>query len=113
MFLTNLLVPLSLVQKVAIVSEKGEVRGHLTVSIRYMSGKSALCQTLMLMLILVDDEMDDKSLREASVLDFEKDSYTPNVSSLNSVQYQHYLLYYRVSLTSLTPMTLILIISVN
>lgn len=81
-FLTNLLVPLSLVQKVAIVSEKGEVRGHLTVSIRYMSGNSSfalcMCETLML---IVDDEMDDKSLREASVLDFEKDSYTPNVSS--------------------------------
>lgn len=37
-FLSNLLVPLSLVQKVAIVSDKGEVRGHLTISIRYMMG---------------------------------------------------------------------------
>ena len=38
-FLSNLLVSLSLVHTVAIVSEKGEVKGHLTVSIRFMSGK--------------------------------------------------------------------------
>lgn len=37
-FLSNLLVPVSLVRKVAIVGEKGEVKGHLTVSIRYMAG---------------------------------------------------------------------------
>ena len=37
-YLSNLLVPLSLVHKVAIVSNKGEVKGHLTVSIRFMAG---------------------------------------------------------------------------
>ena len=37
-FLSNLLVPISLVRKVAIVGEKGEVKGHLTVSVRYMTG---------------------------------------------------------------------------
>ena len=31
--------PLSLVHDVAIVSKKGEVKGHLTVSVRFMSGK--------------------------------------------------------------------------
>ena len=31
--------PLSLVHDVAIVSDKGEVKGHLTVSVRFMSGK--------------------------------------------------------------------------
>ena len=37
-YLSNLLVPLSLVHKVAIVSNKGEVKGHLTISIRFMAG---------------------------------------------------------------------------
>ena len=37
-FLSNLLVPISLVRKVAIVGEKGEVKGHLTISVRYMTG---------------------------------------------------------------------------
>ena len=37
-YLSNLLHPTSLVHKVAIVSERGEVKGHLTVSIRYMPG---------------------------------------------------------------------------
>jgi hypothetical protein len=35
-YLSNLLHPTSIVHKVAIVSERGEVKGHLTVSIRYM-----------------------------------------------------------------------------
>ena len=38
-YLSNLLLPSSLVYRVAIVSEKGEVKGHLTVSIRYLSGE--------------------------------------------------------------------------
>ena len=38
-YLSNLLLPSSLVYRVAIVSEKGEVKGHLSVSIRYLSGK--------------------------------------------------------------------------
>ena len=38
-YLSNLLVPLSLVHNVAIVGEKGEVKGHLTVSVRFMHGK--------------------------------------------------------------------------
>ena len=38
MYLSNLLVPLSLVHKVAIVSEKGEVKGHVTISVRFMPG---------------------------------------------------------------------------
>ena len=42
-FLSNLLVPVSLVRKVAIVGEKGEVKGHLTVSIRYMAGRYFCC----------------------------------------------------------------------
>ena len=42
-YLSNLLVPLSLVHKVAIVSEKGEVKGHLTVSIRFMAGETCEC----------------------------------------------------------------------
>ena len=33
--------PLSLVHDVAIVSEQGEVKGHLTVSVRFMSGECA------------------------------------------------------------------------
>lgn len=37
-YLSNLLHPTSLVHKVAIVSERGEVKGHLTVSIRFMPG---------------------------------------------------------------------------
>ena len=37
-YLSNLLVPLSLVHKVAIVSEKGEVKGHVTISVRFMPG---------------------------------------------------------------------------
>jgi kinesin family protein 1 len=43
-YLSNLLVPLSLVHDVAIVSDKGEVKGHLTVSVRFMSGKK-ICVT--------------------------------------------------------------------
>ena len=38
-YLSNLLIPLSLVHKLAVVNEKGEVKGHLTVSIRFVSGK--------------------------------------------------------------------------
>ena len=38
-YLSNLLVPISLVHDVAIVSDKGEVKGHLTVSVRFMSGE--------------------------------------------------------------------------
>ena len=38
MYLSNLLQPTSLVHKVAIVSERGEVKGHLTVSVRFMPG---------------------------------------------------------------------------
>ncbi len=37
-YLSNLLVPLSLVHNVAVVGEKGEVKGHLTVSVRFMEG---------------------------------------------------------------------------
>ena len=39
-FLSNLLVPVSLVRKVSIVGEKGEVKGQLTVSVRYMTGNN-------------------------------------------------------------------------
>lgn len=31
--------PLSLVHNVAVVGEKGEVKGHMTVSVRFMEGK--------------------------------------------------------------------------
>ena len=41
-FLSNLLIPVSLVRKVAVVGEKGEVKGHSTVSIRYMAGNVKL-----------------------------------------------------------------------
>ena len=37
-YLSNLLIPLLLVQKVAIVSDKGDVKGHLTVSVKHMAG---------------------------------------------------------------------------
>ena len=37
-YMSNLLQPTSLVHKVAIVSERGEVKGHLTVSVRFMPG---------------------------------------------------------------------------
>ena len=37
-YLTNLLVPLSLVHKVAVVGENGEVKGHVTLSVRVMQG---------------------------------------------------------------------------
>ena len=37
-YLTNLLIPISLVHKVAVVGEKGEVKGHVTISIRFMQG---------------------------------------------------------------------------
>ena len=37
-YLSNLLVPFSLVHKVAVVGEKGEVKGHMTVSVRFMEG---------------------------------------------------------------------------
>ena len=39
MFISNLLIPVSLVRKVAIVGDKGDVKGHLTVSVRYVAGK--------------------------------------------------------------------------
>ena len=39
MYLSNLLLPSSLVYRVAIVSEKGEVKGYLSVSVRYLSGE--------------------------------------------------------------------------
>lgn len=42
MFLSNLLVPVSMVRKVAIVGEKGEVKGHLTISVRYLTGTNAV-----------------------------------------------------------------------
>lgn len=51
--------------------------------------RATISSYVNIMLIPVDDEMDDKSLREASVLDFERDSFTPNVNSLNSL-YQHH-----------------------
>ena len=41
-YLSNLLLPSSLVYQLAIVSEKGEVEGHLSVSIRYLSGEHYL-----------------------------------------------------------------------
>ena len=41
-YLSNLLVPLSLVHDVAIVSDQGEVKGHLTVSVRFMSGECGM-----------------------------------------------------------------------
>ncbi len=37
-YLTNLLLPHSLVHKVAVVGEKGEVKGHVTISVRVMQG---------------------------------------------------------------------------
>ena len=47
-YLSNLLVPLSLVHDVAIVSDQGEVKGHLTVSVRFMAGK-LVCNKKMLL----------------------------------------------------------------
>ena len=44
-YLTNILVGTSLMHKVAIVNDNGEVRGHLTVSVRFM----------------LNDEIDEKS----------------------------------------------------
>ena len=38
-YLSNLLVPFSLVHNVAVVGEKGEVKGHMTVSVRFMEGE--------------------------------------------------------------------------
>ena len=38
-YLSNLLVPFSLVHNVAVVGEKGEVKGHMTVSVRFMEGQ--------------------------------------------------------------------------
>lgn len=44
-YLSNLLVPFSLVHKVAVVGEKGEVKGHMTVSVRFMEGKGTYIYT--------------------------------------------------------------------
>lgn len=44
-YLSNLLVPFSLVHDVAVVGEKGEVKGHMTVSVRFMEGKVIAKQT--------------------------------------------------------------------
>ena len=52
-YLSNLLVPLSLVHKVVIVSEKGEVKGHLTVSIRFMAGETFECGVCVCMCLCV------------------------------------------------------------
>ena len=41
MYLSNLLLPTHLVSKVAIVSDKGEVKGHLTVSVRHIPEEEA------------------------------------------------------------------------
>ncbi|XP_019856044.1 PREDICTED: kinesin-like protein unc-104 [Amphimedon queenslandica] len=67
-FLSNLLVPVSLVRKVAIVGEKGEVKGHLTVSIRYMAER----------------EMDEKSIAEAVSIKFDENLSRQTLSSVSS-----------------------------
>ncbi|XP_065919048.1 kinesin-like protein KIF1A isoform X2 [Dysidea avara] len=54
-YLSNLLLPSSLVYRVAIVSEKGEVKGYLSVSVRYLS----------------DDEVDEASVEKAAKLNFD------------------------------------------
>lgn len=41
-YLSNLLYPVPLVHRVAIVSEKGEVKGFLRVAVQAISGKSQL-----------------------------------------------------------------------
>lgn len=40
MYLSNLLYPVPLVHRVAIVSEKGEVKGFLRVAVQAISGKA-------------------------------------------------------------------------
>lgn len=53
MYLTNVLVGTPLLHKVAIINDNGEVRGHLTMSVRLM----------------LTDEMDEKS--NSVLVDFE------------------------------------------
>lgn len=42
MYLSNLLYPVPLVHRVAIVSEKGEVKGFLRVAVQAISGKNSV-----------------------------------------------------------------------
>jgi len=82
-YLSNLLLPSSLVYRVAIVSEKGDVKGHLSVSVRYLSGRCCrgrdhLCVDL-LCLLLTDDEVDDAAVEKAAKLKFDT-PMTTNVS---------------------------------
>lgn len=46
MYLSNLLYPVPLVHRVAIVSEKGEVKGFLRVAVQAISGTSSACSHL-------------------------------------------------------------------
>ena len=52
-YLSNLLLPSSLVYRVAINSEKGEVKGHLSVSIRYLSGEQYLRKQYCIIYIVI------------------------------------------------------------
>ena len=104
-YLSNLLVSLSLVHKVAIVSEKGEVKGHLTVSIRFMSGEQGIINVVitvfdpssslhpslsflspslsppspspMLFYFLSEEEVDDRTHNHSTVINFTNIPATP------------------------------------
>jgi kinesin family protein 1 len=67
-FISNLLIPEILVRKVAIVGSRGDVKGHLTISIRY----------------LAEEELDEKSISECVTLNFDKSVPRKSIISVSS-----------------------------
>ena len=83
MYLSNLLLPAHLVSKVVIVSDKGEVKGHLTVSVRPIPGELDSRQEpthhvpshypphpLSLPLSRIDSEIDEQVLNKSAKIEF-------------------------------------------
>lgn len=82
MFISNLLIPVSLVRKVAIVAEKGDVKGHLTVSVRYVAGAILVVRIKCNSVYFIEDEMDDSDVAKCVVLNFDQ-SFPREVSIYN------------------------------
>lgn len=52
MYLSNLLSPVPLIHKVAIVNEKGDVRGYLRIAVQAIVGKYIFCNILVKTLVV-------------------------------------------------------------
>lgn len=63
-YLSNLLYPVPLVHRVAIVSEKGEVKGFLRVAVQAISGKARI------LILTIVDKKPTKGLKGQTVCDF-------------------------------------------